>query len=970
MSDRPRVLYVTHRVPFPPDKGDRIRNYHVLRQLAKRARVWLLALADEPVPDSTRAELARLCERVEYQPVGGWRQKGRMVFAVTGNIGRRTADGGFRSASLSAAAHFSGRAFRVIRGWAAEASFSGYVASSGAIAEYIHALRPLNTRVVDLVDVDSQKWLDFAAANRGPKRWLYQFEARRTRAEERGLAEWADAVTIVSRHEADVFDSFTRPGAATVATNGVDLDYWHPSDTPEQPALAFVGALDYLPNVDAAVWFAEHVWPRVRERVPAAEFRVIGRKPAPRVQALGKLPGVTVVGQVPDVRPHVASAAVCVVPMRLSRGLAEQGAGGPGDGQGDRRRPAGAGGVANRAGRSPAAGRDARRVGGRGVRAARRPGPAAGVGRRRPAVRGGEPPLGHLPEAAGGRGAAAGRGAIVTPGDGHSVGAATARERLAGELPSLGGATARRSLAVAAPAERPTERPPAKRPPVVFDTRVVTGSGGGPDKTILNSPRFLDPHYRMLCGYLHPPNDPGFADLRAKAARYHAPLVSIPDRGPWDWRVVSGLLSVCRREKVRIYHGHDYKTNALGLLLARFWPDAAGDHPARLGPPHRPHAAVLPIDRWTLPRYERVISVSQDLHDAALGAGVPADRAVLLENGIDVEDYRRRRTAPEAKAALGLPPDLLVGACGRLEKEKAFDVLIRSVAKLPGVRLRILGEGGDRPRLEALVRELGVADRVALPGWVSDVRGTFEAFDVFALPSLREGLPNVLLEAMALEVPCVATRIAGIPKLIQDGENGRLVEPGDQAGFDAALGGLTAERTMRERFAAAGRRTIETRYSFAVRMGKLRALYDELTSFLARRRPGGRPRSRLAHAPHEPPRADRHPAPPVVRPAGRAGGRGPHPHRPGPGRPAAGADGVRHERRPAPARPAPRLADRAAGRPRPPHPRRRGHRGRPHRRLPAARVRQEPAVRPVPGQPAVPEQQRGDRRRPGPSAAG
>ena len=407
-----------------------------------------------------------------------------------------------------------------------------------------------------------------------------------------------------------------------------------------------------------------------------------------------------------------------------------------------------------------------------------------------------------------------------------SAGAATARERLAGAPPGLLSPTARRSLAVAAPAERAA----TKRPPVVFDTRVVTGSGGGPDKTILNSPRFLSPHYRMLCGYLHPPHDPGFADLRAKAARYNAPLVSIPDRGPWDWRVVTELLKVCRRDKVRIYHGHDYKTNALGLLLARF-------HRMRLvttlhGWVH--HTGRTPlyykIDRWTLPRYERVVSVSQDLHDAALASGVPAGRAVLLENGIDVDDYRRRRPVAVAKAALGLPPGLNVGACGRLEKEKAFDVLIRSVAKLPAVRLTVLGEGGDRPRLEALVRELGVGDRVTLPGWVSDVRGTFEAFDVFALPSLREGLPNVLLEAMALEVPCVATRIAGIPRLIQDGANGLLVEPGDQAGLDAALGTLTADRTMREQFAAAGRRTIEGRYSFAVRMAKLRAVYDELLS--------------------------------------------------------------------------------------------------------------------------------------------
>lgn len=311
MSDLPRVLYVTHRVPYPPDKGDRIRNYHVLRQLSKRARVWLLALADEPVPDATRAELARLCERVEYVPVGGWRQKWRMLRAA--RAGRSLTEGAYRSAVAE----------QVIDSWErapGEWAFGCAVVSSGALAPLLCRLRSSRT-VVDLVDVDSQKWFDFAAASRGPKRWLYRFEAGRTRALERFLAKWFNAVTLVSRHEADVFDQFTRPGAATVATNGVDLDYWHPTDAAEQPACAFVGALDYLPNVDAACWFAEAVWPRVRERFPAAEFRVIGRKPAARVQALGRLPGVTVVGQVPDVRPHLATAAVAVVPMRLSRGL-------------------------------------------------------------------------------------------------------------------------------------------------------------------------------------------------------------------------------------------------------------------------------------------------------------------------------------------------------------------------------------------------------------------------------------------------------------------------------------------------------------------------------------------------------------------------------------------------------------------------------------------------------------------------
>src|SRR5438876_9406665 len=112
-----------------------------------------------------------------------------------------------------------------------------------------------------------------------------------------------------------------------------------------------------------------------------------------------------------------------------------------------------------------------------------------------------------------------------------------------------------------------------QRPRVVLDARAVTGTGGGPDKTILNSPRFLDPlGYRMLCAYLHPPRDSGFAVLRKRADALGAPLHEIIDRGLWDWRVFTELLRLCRRERVAIYHGHDYKSNLLGLLLKRFWP--------------------------------------------------------------------------------------------------------------------------------------------------------------------------------------------------------------------------------------------------------------------------------------------------------------------------------------------------------------------------------------------------------------
>ena len=372
--------------------------------------------------------------------------------------------------------------------------------------------------------------------------------------------------------------------------------------------------------------------------------------------------------------------------------------------------------------------------------------------------------------------------------------------------------------------------------PVVFDTRVVTGSGGGPDKTILNSPRFLDQlGYKMICGYLHPPHDIGYEQIIQKAAKYKAPLVSIADRGPWDWRVVTELLAVCRREKVAIWHGHDYKTNALGLLLKRFWPmrlvttlHGWVEHTNRTPLYYR-------IDQLCLPKYEKVICVSQDLYDAAIKCRVPKRNCILLENAIDTDEYQRTKTTDEAKRALGFPVDsYLIGGVGRLSPEKAFDAQIRALHTLLqrglNVNLVVIGEGGDRTRLEALAKELGVADRVKLPGWQSDVRSYFEAMDVFALSSLREGLPNVLLEAMALEVPSVATRIAGIPRLIQDGQNGFLIEPGDLPALTSSLHSLLTNTELRVTIRQAARQTIETRYSFPIRMQRLKQIYDEMLS--------------------------------------------------------------------------------------------------------------------------------------------
>ena len=373
-----------------------------------------------------------------------------------------------------------------------------------------------------------------------------------------------------------------------------------------------------------------------------------------------------------------------------------------------------------------------------------------------------------------------------------------------------------------------------ERSTVVLDVRVLSGSGGGPDKTILNSPRYLRRSgYRMLCAYLHHPDDAGFDEIRRKAEARQAPLISIPDRGPLDWRVVPRVLEVCRRENVQIWHGHDYKSNVLGLVLRRFWP-------MRLvttvhGWVH--YTARTPIyygiDRCCLRFYEKVICVSEDLYQRCRQYGVAADRCELIENGIDLNEYARRNDIAKAKQRVGLPAGrMLIGAVGRLSAEKGFDVLIRAVHGLltadVDVELVIVGDGGEKTSLQSLARDLGCSNRVHLLGYQSDLIPWYEAMDTFVLSSVREGLPNVLLEAMALEVPIVATAVAGVPTLVRHGDNGFIVPSGSVDALAKAIKQVLTDSGLRARFRRNGYDTVKSRYNFAARMDRIYHIYRQL----------------------------------------------------------------------------------------------------------------------------------------------
>jgi len=370
--------------------------------------------------------------------------------------------------------------------------------------------------------------------------------------------------------------------------------------------------------------------------------------------------------------------------------------------------------------------------------------------------------------------------------------------------------------------------------PLILHVRVVCGTGGGPEKTILTSPRYLTPFgYDALCAYLHPPGDPGFETLRQRAEKLGAPLVGIADRGAWDVSVVGKMLAVCREHQVDIWHGHDYKSNLLGLILRRFWPMRLVSTVHGWGALVRLTPWYYKIDRLCLRKYDRILCVSDDLVTQCVASGISAERCELIENAIETDRYQRRQSAQAAKRQLGFNPErLLIGAIGRLSAEKNFPAIIRAVERLVGegrnVELVIIGEGEQRGPLESLIDEWRLKDRVRLLGHRSDLIELYEALDLFVLSSLREGLPNVLLEAMAMEVPVISTAIAGIPRLIEHEVNGLLVKPEDLEGLTVALGRLLDDPDCRRRLAAAARHTIETRYSFTARMAKVRAVYERL----------------------------------------------------------------------------------------------------------------------------------------------
>lgn len=309
------ILYLVHRLPYPPNKGDKVRSYHLLRHLAAKHRVFLGTFIDDPQDEAYVDVLPRYCADLHIARLSPRMARLRSLGGLLRNEALTLPY--YRNAGLQA------WVTRTLR----EQRIDAIVIFSSAMAQYVEGVSQIPL-LVDFVDVDSAKWTQYAPNHRWPMSWLYRREGERLLAFERSLALRATRLFFVTENESALFcrSAPECTGRVEAMCNGVDAEFFSPDQVLSPPyaegelALVFTGAMDYWPNIDAVSWFASEVLPQLLQRWPQLRFYIVGRSPAPAVRALAG-ERVVVTGTVDDVRPYLRHASVVVAPLRVARGI-------------------------------------------------------------------------------------------------------------------------------------------------------------------------------------------------------------------------------------------------------------------------------------------------------------------------------------------------------------------------------------------------------------------------------------------------------------------------------------------------------------------------------------------------------------------------------------------------------------------------------------------------------------------------
>ena len=316
---KPTLLFLVHRIPFPPNKGDKIRSYNMMKELSQDFDIHLGCFIDDENDLGYEPELLQFCKSVKCI------QQNKLMCKVKG------LQGFLSNEAITLPYYQSAEMQQWTKETISQHQIERVLVFSSAMAQFVEPhLSELKHSVLDFVDVDSDKWRQYASEKSGFKAWFYNREARLLQNYEIRMAETFDASTFVSDDEADMFQTMLADSIKTSVygvRNGVDTNYFDPQSQFQkvegiaEDSIVFTGAMDYWANVNAVLWFIENVWPLVLAVKPETHFYIVGSKPSAKVQALHGKQNITVTGRVEDVRPYIGQTKLSIAPLQIARGI-------------------------------------------------------------------------------------------------------------------------------------------------------------------------------------------------------------------------------------------------------------------------------------------------------------------------------------------------------------------------------------------------------------------------------------------------------------------------------------------------------------------------------------------------------------------------------------------------------------------------------------------------------------------------
>jgi sugar transferase (PEP-CTERM/EpsH1 system associated) len=305
--EKMKILFLAHRIPYPPDKGDKLRAYNIIRYLAKKHDVCLVSLYDDCSDKVYAKDLKKICQEVHIFYLHPFWARARALWSL------------FRGEPFTMGYFYNPAMKAKVKEMVSVMKYDRVFAYSSSMAQYCQDLTA--PKIMDFVDCDSAKWAQYSKHVRWPISLLYARERSELQRHEKEIIRKFDDIIVVSGEEKHQFSLFADAKKINVIPNGVDTGFFVPGPTVSSKRIVFAGAMDYYANTDAVIYFCSEIFPLIRRRVPTAEFYIVGHRPSRAVLALAKQRGVTVTGSVRDIREYLKGAEVAVVPLRIAQGV-------------------------------------------------------------------------------------------------------------------------------------------------------------------------------------------------------------------------------------------------------------------------------------------------------------------------------------------------------------------------------------------------------------------------------------------------------------------------------------------------------------------------------------------------------------------------------------------------------------------------------------------------------------------------